>query len=103
MSKGYLTILVAWLCIIFSFIEINADRQINNFKDVGPLIGFSGESVWTTGEVTHPIYAEEVNLSIIFQVVEAPSTYNVILERPWIHAMRAISFTYHQVIKFPTL
>ncbi|XP_062118357.1 uncharacterized protein LOC133831973 [Humulus lupulus] len=49
-----------------------------------------------------PVYAEGVNLSTRFLVVDSPSTYNVILGRPWIHEMEAVPSTYHQVLRFPT-
>ncbi|XP_057768241.1 uncharacterized protein LOC130988403 [Salvia miltiorrhiza] len=71
-------------------------------KKAAVLVGFSGESTTTVGEIDLPIYAEGVNLSTRFLVVDAPSAYNVILGRPWIHKMEAVPSTYHQVIRFPT-
>ncbi|KAF3455858.1 hypothetical protein FNV43_RR00500 [Rhamnella rubrinervis] len=35
-------------------------------------------------------------------VVDAPSAYNMILGRPWLHSMQAVPSTYHQKIKFPS-
>ncbi|XP_021867041.2 uncharacterized protein [Spinacia oleracea] len=66
------------------------------------LVGFSGESLRTIGEISLPTYAEGVNVMTKFNVVDCPSAYNVILGRPWIHKMKAVSSTYHQSIKFPT-
>ncbi|XP_074297970.1 uncharacterized protein LOC141628776 [Silene latifolia] len=37
-----------------------------------------------------------------YLVINGPSTYNVILGRPWIHEMKAVPLTYHQSLKFPT-
>lgn len=37
-----------------------------------------------------------------FYVVQAPSSYNVILGRNWLTPNKAICSTYHLVIKFPT-
>ncbi|XP_057771003.1 uncharacterized protein LOC130990786 [Salvia miltiorrhiza] len=71
-------------------------------KKAAVLVGFSGESTTTVGEINIPIYAEGVNLSTRFLAVDAPSAYNVILGRPWIHEMEAVPSTYHQVIRFPT-
>ena len=34
--------------------------------------------------------------------MDAPSAYNILLGRPSLKAMRAISSAYHMVIKFPT-
>ena len=66
------------------------------------LVGFSGESLRTVGEISLPTYAEGVNVMTKFNVVDCPSAYNVILGRPWIHKMKAMPSTYHQSIKFPT-
>ncbi|XP_056688732.1 uncharacterized protein [Spinacia oleracea] len=65
------------------------------------LVGFSGESLRTVGEISLPTYAEGVNVMTKFNVVDCPSAYNVILGRPWIHKMKAVPSTYHQSIKFP--
>ncbi|XP_056695120.1 uncharacterized protein [Spinacia oleracea] len=66
------------------------------------LVGFSGESLRTVGEISLPTYAEGVSVMTKFNVVDCPSAYNVILGRPWIHKMKAVPSTYHQSIKFPT-
>ncbi|XP_057811616.1 uncharacterized protein LOC131025849 [Salvia miltiorrhiza] len=71
-------------------------------KKAAVLVGFSGESTTTVGKIDLPVYADGVNLSTRFLVVDAPSAYNVILGRPWIHEMEAVPSTYHQVIRFPT-
>ncbi|XP_056843199.1 uncharacterized protein LOC130495728 [Raphanus sativus] len=67
-----------------------------------PLVGFSGEVKQTLGEVLLPVYAEGVNQTTKFLVVDCPSSYNVILGRPWIHDMGAVPSTLHQLVKFPT-
>lgn len=66
------------------------------------LIGFSGEQKHSIGEVNLHVWAEGVNLQTKFIVVDCPSSYNAILGRPWIHEMKVVPSTYHQVIKFPT-
>ena len=66
------------------------------------LTGFSGEQKSTLGEIVLPVYAQGVNLYINFLVLDCRSPYNAIMGRPWIHEMRAIPSTYHQMIKFPT-
>lgn len=65
------------------------------------LVGFSGEQKFTLRDITLPVYAARVNLHITFVVLDSPSSYNVILGRPWIHDMRAVPSTFHQVIRFP--
>ncbi|XP_062104496.1 uncharacterized protein LOC133815702 [Humulus lupulus] len=66
------------------------------------LVGFSGEHKSSIGEIDLPVYAEGVNICVKFLVLECPSAYNIILGRPWIHDMRAVPSTYHQIIRFPT-
>ncbi|XP_033129374.1 uncharacterized protein LOC117126095 [Brassica rapa] len=72
-------------------------------RKVTPLIRFSGEVKQTAGEVVLAVYAEGINLSTKFLVVDCQSAYNMILGRPWIHDMGAVPSTLHQIVKFPTL
>ena len=71
-------------------------------RKVTPLIGFSGEVKQTAGEAILPVYAEGVNMSTKFLVVDCQSAYNMILGRPWIHDMGEVPSTLHQMVKFPT-
>jgi hypothetical protein len=67
-----------------------------------PLVGFSGETAHSIGEIVVPTFAGGVNKQVKFLVIDAPATYNVILGRPWLHQMKAVASTYHQCLKFPT-
>ena len=71
-------------------------------RKVTPLIGISGEVKQTAGEITLPVYAKGINISTKFLVADCQSAYNMILGRPWIHDMGAVSSTLHQMVKFPT-
>ncbi|XP_048599799.1 uncharacterized protein LOC125579931 [Brassica napus] len=84
-----------------------------SYKDLGleestltqritPLIGFSGEVKQTAGEVTLPVYAEGINMSTKFLVVDCDSSYNMILGRAWIYGMGAVPSNLHQIVKFFT-
>ncbi|XP_031251662.1 uncharacterized protein LOC116109575 [Pistacia vera] len=66
------------------------------------LVGFSSKQKYTIGEIILPIYAGGVNKQTIFLVIDYPSPYNIILGRPWIHDIRAVTSTFHQTIRFPT-
>lgn len=48
------------------------------------LVGFSGEAQQIVGEITLPTFAKGVNLQMRFNVMDCPSTYDVILGTPWI-------------------
>ncbi|XP_074317913.1 uncharacterized protein LOC141654442 [Silene latifolia] len=71
-------------------------------KKAVPLVGFSGKTKHSLGEIVIPTYAGGVNKQERYLVIDGTSTYNVILGRPWIHEMKAIPSMYHQCLKFPT-
>ncbi|XP_074300137.1 uncharacterized protein LOC141631351 [Silene latifolia] len=54
----------------------------NLIKKFVPLVGFSGETAHSVGEITNPTYIEGVNKLVRYLVIEGPTTYNVILGRP---------------------
>ncbi|XP_074306463.1 uncharacterized protein LOC141641709 [Silene latifolia] len=66
------------------------------------LVGFSGETKNTLGEIYLPTYVEGVASYERFRFLDCLSSYNVILGRPWIHNFKAVPSTYHQCIKIPT-
>ena len=43
----------------------------------------------------------QVTATVRFLIVDAPSTYNILLGMPSLHTIRVIPSTYHMVIKFP--
>ena len=47
------------------------------------------------------VYAEGINMSTKFLVVDCDSSYNMILGWSWIHGMGAVPSTLHQMVKFP--
>ncbi|XP_075500187.1 uncharacterized protein LOC142538772 [Primulina tabacum] len=69
------------------------------------LFGFAGHAVYPEGEITLPLTlgAGELRKTVMtfFTVVDAPSSYNIILGRPAMNEMRVVASTYHQKIKFP--
>ncbi|XP_073041770.1 uncharacterized protein [Primulina eburnea] len=69
------------------------------------LFGFAGHTVYPRGEITMPLTlgAEELRKTVmtVFTVVNAPTSYNIILGRPAMNALRAVASAYHQKLKFP--
>ncbi|XP_073307094.1 uncharacterized protein [Primulina huaijiensis] len=69
------------------------------------LFGFAGHAVYPEGEITLPLTLGTGDLRktvmTIFTVVDAPSSYNIILGRLAMNELRAVASTYHQKIKFP--
>ncbi|XP_070022858.1 uncharacterized protein [Nicotiana sylvestris] len=64
------------------------------------LVGFNLASVTTRGEILLPTNAEGVMKTAIFEVVNGDMGYNIILGRPWLHEMKVVPSTYHQLLKF---
>nr|XP_009787079.1 PREDICTED: uncharacterized protein LOC104235099 [Nicotiana sylvestris] len=56
----------------------------------------------TKGEIILPIDTSGTIQNTEFQVIDGDMRYNALLGRPWIHNMRAVPSTLHQVIRFPT-
>ena len=70
------------------------------------LRGFSGEKVLPLGSIQLVLTLGDPPCqgptTVKFLIVDAPSTYNVLLGRPSLNAIKAIPSAYHMVIKFPT-
>ena len=70
------------------------------------LLGFSREKVLSLGSIQLVLTLGDppcqATTTIKFLIVDAPSTYNMLLGRPSLNAIRAIPSTYHMVVKFHT-
>ncbi|XP_075086268.1 uncharacterized protein LOC142168980 [Nicotiana tabacum] len=66
------------------------------------LTGFNLTSVTTRGEILLPIHAKGVTKTTLFEVVDGDMGYNVILGRPWIHEIKVVPSTNHQLLEFAT-
>ena len=66
-----------------------------------PLIGFSAKPVYPLEKLRIPVRAGIVTVETEFVVVDAPSPYNAIVGRTWLHDIKGIASTYHQRLKFP--
>ena len=71
------------------------------------LRGFSREKVLALGSIQLVLTLGEppcqATTTARFLVVNAPSTYNMLLGRPSLNAIKAIPSAYHMMIKFPTI
>ena len=52
--------------------------------------------------VTVGDYPQQITVEVTFLVVDCSSAYNAILRRPTLNSWKAITSTYHLMIKFPT-
>ena len=70
------------------------------------LRGFFGEKVLPLGSIQLVLTLGEppcqATTAVKFLIVDAPSTYNMLLGRPSLNAIKAIPSAYHIMIKFPT-
>ncbi|RVW59842.1 hypothetical protein CK203_098467 [Vitis vinifera] len=64
--------------------------------------GFNGSSTTSLGDIILPVQAGPVTLNVQFSVVQELSPFNIILGRTWLHYMKAIPSTYHQMVSFLT-
>ncbi|XP_075649736.1 uncharacterized protein LOC142620219 [Castanea sativa] len=71
-----------------------------------PLVGFGGTRVYPLGVVTLSVtmgdYPHQITKDVIFLVVDCSLAYNAILGIPTLNAWKAVTLTYHLMIKFPT-
>lgn len=67
-----------------------------------PLYGFNDSQAVSSGIISSPVRADPYNIITHFYVLDVGSPHNIILKRPWIHMMRAITSIYHQLVRYPT-
>ena len=71
-----------------------------------PLVGFGGTRVLPLGAITLSVtvgdYPQQITKDVTFLVVDYSSAYNGILGQPTLNSWKAVTSTYHLMIKFPT-
>nr|XP_009774585.1 PREDICTED: uncharacterized protein LOC104224600 [Nicotiana sylvestris] len=65
------------------------------------LNGFNMAGEATKGEITLPVNISGSVQDAKFHVIGGEMRYNALLGRPWIHNMREVPSTLHQMMKFP--
>ena len=66
------------------------------------LVGFNGSQTSSLGEIVLLVLAGPVTTLVPFAMINESLSFNAILGRTWIHAMKALSSSYHQVLSFLT-
>ena len=78
-------------------------RRIKPFTSA--LVSFTGDRIIPRGIITLTViagtYLAQVTKEIDFLIVDCPSTYNIILGRPRLNRLRAVTSTYYLKVKFP--
>ena len=71
-----------------------------------PLVGFGGTRVYPLGVIAFPVmvgdYPQQITKDVTFLVVDYSSAYNAILGQPTLNSWKAVTSTYHLMIKFST-
>ena len=87
----------------FQQMRINRARLV---PTNAPLVGFGGSRVFPLGAVTLSVmvgdYPQQVIKDVTFLVVDCSFAYNAIIGRPTLNSWKAVTSTYHLMIKFPT-
>ena len=65
------------------------------------LYRFDGSKPHSPGTITFPVRADPYNIVIDLCVLDVESSYKAILRSPWIHMMRVVPSTHHQLLKYP--
>ena len=88
-----------------AFQQMRIDRE-RLVPTKAPLIRFGGTKVYPLSVITLPVtigdYPQQIIRDITFLVVDCSSTYNAIIGRPTFNLWKAVTSTYHLMIKFPT-
>ena len=88
---------------LFAFQQLKVDsKRFRPFES--PLVSFSGDKVYPSGIVTLTVTAGSYPLQVTnkhnFLVVDSPSSYNVIIGRPTLNCLKAVTSTYCVKVKF---
>ena len=67
-----------------------------------PLVSFEGKTVIPKSQIMLSIQIDSEVVEVDFIVVDSYSPYTVIVARPWLHALGAVSSTLHQKVKYPS-
>ena len=65
-------------------------------------MSFEGKMVVPKGQIRLPVQIGLDVVEVDFIVVDAFSPYTVIMGRPWLHSLGAVSSTLHQKVKYPS-
>ena len=88
----------------FTYQQMKIDKEWLRPIDI-LLVGFIGDKVNPSRVVSLMIEAgtnsKQVTTSVEFLVVNCPSAYNVIIERPTLNKLRAVTSTNHLLVRFP--
>ena len=78
----------------------------NQLRPAGSIYGSANQSIWAKGVITLPIRIGQgehiVTKMVDFLVVDQPSVYIAIIDRPLMKKINMVSMVYYIMIKFST-
>ena len=77
-----------------------SSQMLNLVERILP--NFNDATTTTLGDITLPIQAGPVNHQVLFSIVKDLGPYNCIVGKAWLHLMKAIPSTYHQMVSYLT-
>ena len=88
-------------------LQLPAFRQMNIYLDMLSSVGrilsnFNRATTVTMGDITLPVRVGSVVQQVLFSIVEDLDPYNAIIGRAWLHEMKAVPSTCHQMINYLT-
>ena len=86
-------------------LQMSVNRQMgyspSNLENPGHLLSiFNGATTTSLGDVVLPIQVDPITLSVRFSMVDNLSPYNSIIGCVWLHKMKFIPSTYHQMVSY---
>ena len=77
--------------------------ELSGLKNPGRILsGFNGAATTSFIDIVLSVQAGPITLNVQFSMVEDLPPFNVSLGRTWLHYMKTIPSTYHQMVSFLT-
>ncbi|XP_026428581.1 uncharacterized protein LOC113324477 [Papaver somniferum] len=83
----------------FKRMDLNDEQLMSSYYTI---YGFNGAPTKPLGDIVLQVNAGPMKFDTRFSVVDAPSPYNAIIVRRWVHKLKGVAATYHQYLRFPT-
>ncbi|KAL6350500.1 hypothetical protein AAG906_019147 [Vitis piasezkii] len=81
--------------------DVQMGYSPSNLENPGHLLSrFNGATTTSLGDVVLPIQVDPITLSVRFSMVDDLSPYNSIIGCVWLHKMKFIPSTYHQMVSY---
>ncbi|XP_026449814.1 uncharacterized protein LOC113349979 [Papaver somniferum] len=84
----------------FKRIKLTDEQLMSSYYTI---YGFNGAATKPLRDIVLEVKAGPMKVSTRFSIVYAPSPYNAIIGRRWVHKLKEVAATYHQYLRFLTL